>query len=169
MAPVSISLLLAKTALLKHWKDPDWVDGGPGQPGRPRLSKAMTLFLASTLVRDLASRVGDRALTGEVRGIGKRMAEKASGGLIAGWEDGDDWFCGTPPHKWPKKWPPPPPPWDRVVAVFDPVPEPWFELVAEAVLDKVIASALEQIASLTPDEQFAGQLKGMAAKVGGQG
>lgn len=165
MANPPIALLLAKTALLKHWKDPDWVDGGPGQPGRPVLSKAMTTYMLSALVRDAAGRLGDRTAAGELRQTGKRMAESAVGGMIAGWEEGDD-IC---PPWWPKKWPPGPPwPWWRwAEAVFDPQPEPWFELVIDAVQDKVIASALQQIASITPDEQFAGQLKGVAAKVAG--
>ena len=163
MAPASITLVLQKITFLNVIKKFEWVDGGPGQPGP--LSKAATTLLLSSLVRDLSAHVSDPEISREVRSTGKEMAEVAIGGLIAGWEDGDDW---CPPLK-PPKWPPGPGPWPWLEAlrVFDPEPVPWFEAAGARLKDGIIGFALQQIAALTPDEQLAGQVNDVAMKLQG--
>ena len=120
MAPFSMSLTFAKIAFVQAIKDPEWVDGGPGLPGPPQFSKAATSYMLALLVRDISSNLNDRAIAEKLYAVGKGMAHGAAGGLVAGWEEGDD-LC--PPWWWP--WPkagPQPEPWLSRLTVFRPMP-----------------------------------------------
>ena len=158
-------MVLQKINFLNVIKKFEWVDGGPGQPGPLRLSKAATSLLLSSLVRDCSAAVSDQLIGRELRAIGKEMAGSAAAGLVEGWEDGDD-LC--PPWHKPPKWPPGPGPWPWLEAlhVFDPTPEPWLE-ASPRLKDGIVGFALQQIASLTPDEQLAGQVNDVAMKLQG--
>jgi len=177
MAPTSISHLGTQIALLTKLKnDPNWVDGGPGQPGRPKFSKALTNYMLGTLLRQVSTKVSHRAIAAKLHNIGKELVTSAATGLVAGWEDGDD-LC--PPWPWPWPWPgtskrdPEPDPWLSRLTIFDPQPEPWAEAWLEqaspGVQDLVMAQMALQIGSLAPDKQIAGQIQSAAGELrGGQ-
>jgi hypothetical protein len=101
---MKISSLLTKINFLGQFI-PEIYDVIPKGP--LKVSPAIREYMAATLVREIAEHLDDQ-LKAELQGIGKRMVETASKGLIAGWEDGDD-ICPPFPFPWP----------------FEPTPIPW--------------------------------------------
>lgn len=103
---MKISSLLTKINFLGQFI-PEIFDVIPKGP--LKLSPAIREYMAATLVREVAEHLDDK-MREELLGVGKRMVEGASKGLLAGWEDGDD-LC--PPYPFPFPWP------------VEPTPTPW--------------------------------------------
>ena len=163
MAPVPVTHSFQKLQFLNVISKYRRVDAPPpGHPDPLKLSKAAISLLASTLVRDLSTEISNPEIALEVRAAGRRMAEVAVGGLIAGWEDGDDW---CPPLHWPPKPRPGPWPWLESLKVFEPEPEPWFDAGNRRVKDQLIGIALAGVAPMAPDEQLASQIRDLATKL----
>ena len=167
MAPHNIPLdLVFDKVWLLHWKlKIDAVDGNPGQPGQP--PGAFVEVTLGTLLRELSTRVSDRAFAERLAGAGKEMAVRGAGGLVSGWEVGDD-IC--PPWRWP--WPPrgngkpQPDPWFERLTVFGPSPEPWMEHLGGRMQDVVVAHAVRWIASLSTNEELAPRVRDIAMRLG---
>lgn len=141
---MSLSLILQKVAFLHATINPDWVDGNPGQPG-PIFRTAMADYVVAGLLRDISRLVREKDSAGTIRAIGKELAVGASGGLVSGWEDGDD-LC--PPYPFPF---PHPEPWQ---AFFTPRQEVLrVQQFGPAMTEIVLAHALRQLASLTSNER----------------
>jgi hypothetical protein len=157
--------LLDKAALVRAILHPEWVEGGPGRPGPPQLSPAATHCLLAGLVRDIAAGVSDSGVAEDLRAVGRKMAERAADGLVAGWEEGDE-LC--PPWRWP--FPPRgplPDPWLSRLTVFGPLPDPWLKRPDARAQDVMMGIALLQIAPLMPDEELGGHLKDLGGQLAG--
>jgi hypothetical protein len=139
---MSLNLILQKVAFLHLTINPDWVDGNPGQPG-PIFRTAIADYVVAGLLRDISRLLPAKEAAGNIRAIGKELAAAASGGLVAGWEDGDD-LC--PPYPFPF-----PHPWQFVVT---PQQESLkVEHFGPEMTNIVLAYALRQLASLTSNER----------------
>jgi hypothetical protein len=139
---MSLSLILQKVAFLHATINPDWVDGNPGQPG-PIFRSAIADYVVAGLLRDISRLVTEKESAGTIRAIGRDLVAGASGGLVAGWEDGDD-IC--PPYPFPF-----PHPWQFV---FTPQQEALrVEHFGPVMTNIVLAYALRQLASLTSSER----------------
>ncbi len=123
------------THFIPNWEDPGW-----GQYGELALADA---------VKQLSRVVADKKLSGKVLELSKKMAKEASGGMINGWEDGDD-IC---PIWWPFPFPPVP----------GPGPFPWKEIVSAEQIQ--IANILTQISGLTMSKEFNNALKSVAVEI----
>jgi hypothetical protein len=77
-------------------------------PQGPKFSKAAQEVLIAQIIRDIAVNVQQfgsfQSQSAALSQIGRELATGGISGLLAGYEDGDDW-CGT---GWPGKWPFPP-------------------------------------------------------------
>jgi hypothetical protein len=141
---MNIPLIMAKVSFLKF--HPEWVDGGPGQPG-PVFRTALTEYVVAGLTREISRKVTSREVGSKLHQTAKELAAEAGRMLPAGFEDGDD-IC--PP--WPKPLPPPhgggdpdPIPW----LVAGPSPDPWLENSTPAMKDIALAVAIRDLASVT--------------------
>lgn len=132
---MNTKLILEKISFLRGVLDPNTVDGGPGQPG-PVLRVALADSVVAELLRDISAALRDSEFAAKVREIGKELATRASSGMVAGWEDGDD-IC--PPYR---HFGPIPQP--------EPDPHPWME-ATPAINAIALAHGLRQLASLTTD------------------
>lgn len=150
------NLILQKVDFLYGTLHPDWVDGGPGQPGGPLFSSAIVDFMLASLLREIGTKIQNQELGVAIVTLGKEMVANAAQGLVNGWEDGDD-IC--PP--WPFPWPP------KLDPLEEPEPEPWLERVSNSMQDIVLAHAMRDIASLTNNEKFSMEVKNLGEKVVG--
>ena len=142
---MSLNLILQKVAFLHLTINPDFVDGNPGQPG-PIFRTAIADYVVAGLLRDISRLVKDKEKAGAIHAIGRELAAGASGGLVAGWEDGDD-LC--PPYRFP--FPPRPEPWQ---SFFTAQPEVLrVEHFGPNMTDIVVAHVLRQLASMTSSER----------------
>lgn len=123
------------THFIPNWEDPGW-----GQYGELALADA---------VKQLSRVVADKKLSGKILELSKKMAKESAGGMINGWEDGDD-IC---PPWWPFPFPPVP----------GPGPFPWKELVSAEQIQ--IANILTQISGLTMSKEFNNALKSAASEI----
>jgi hypothetical protein len=123
------------THFIPNWEDPGWGHFGE-------------LALADS-VKQLSKVVADKKLSVKVLELSKKMAKEASGGMINGWEDGDD-IC---PPWWPFPFPPVP----------GPGPFPWKEIVSAEQVQ--IANILTQISGLTTSKEFNLALKSVATEL----
>lgn len=123
------------THFIPNWEDPGW-----GHFGELALADA---------VKQLSKVVADKKLSGKVLELSKKMAKEASGGLINGWEEGDD-IC---PPWWPFPFPPVP----------GHGPFPWKEIVSAEQVQ--IANILTQISGLTISKEFNLALKSVATEL----
>lgn len=154
------NLILQKVDFLYGTLHPDWVDGGPGQPGGPLFSSAIVDVMLASLLREIGTKIQNQELGGTIVTLGKEMVANAAQGLVNGWEDGDDICPPWPfPFPWPFPWPIKPDPRE------DPLPEPWLERISNSMQDLVLAHAMRDIASLTNNEKFSMEVKNLGEKV----
>lgn len=150
------NLILQKVDFLHGTLHPDWVDGGPGQPGGPLFSYAIVDFMLASLLREIGAKIQNQELGLAIVTLGKEIVANATQGLVNGWEDGDD-IC--PPWPFPFPWPFP---WPIKV---DPDPNPWLERIPDSMQDLVLAHAIREMASLTSNEKFSIAIKTLGEKV----
>lgn len=165
------SQLLQKISSLHLRFDPSWIDGCPGCPG-PVINEALGDYLVAQMLREIAARLKTKKVAEGLHGLAKEMVVHSSKGLVAGWEEGDD-FC--PPH-WPFPFPKPGP---DPAAWFNRYEEYHFnnptELVSfsPAMEELQLAGALRSLATLTQNQKFSEQIfsfgqqvvKGAASRV----
>jgi|GEM_PF-3579772 len=161
---MGIAAILHKTAFLQFVDKRDWIDGGPHPMFR--ISSSLYELLLSEIVRSAASATENKEIGKQLRSLGKEMMMKASGGLLAGWEEGDDicppWFGPHPiPHFQ-----------DAVFTVPDTAPalssQVWkginqtstfLDDYSGAFKDMILANIVRVSATLTSDPHFSGKLK----------
>ena len=146
---MNIPLLLEKVSFLKGLLDPNWVDGGPGQPG-PIFRIAMADYAVAELVRGISQNVSNQEIGGRLLAVGKELAAQASVGMTASFDEGDD-IC--PPYYWNGPIP------HHLGNILGPNPIPWFERLGPAMNDVLAANALRQLASLTTSAKASGAIK----------
>ncbi len=146
------NLILQKVDFLHGTLHPDWVDGGPGQPGGPLFSSAIVDFMLASLLREIGAKIQNQELGVAIVTLGKEMVANAATGLVNGWEDGDD-IC--PP--WPFPWP--------IKLDLQEDPDPWLERIPNSMQDLILAQAIREIASLTNNEKFSMEIKNLGEKV----
>lgn len=150
---MSIPLILEKVSFLKGVLDPNWVDGGPGQPG-PVYRSAIADYVVAGLARAISQKVTNQEIGARLLVVGKDLAAESSRGMTAGYDEGDDicppWYWGRPiPHH------------SEVgpESRLEPDPHPWLQHLTPAMNDTVLAIALRQLASLTTSVKASGALK----------
>lgn len=162
---MNIHSILAKVSLLKY--HPEWVDGGPGQPG-PVFRLALTEYAVAGIARQISRRLTDRELASKLHQSAKDLVGAASKMLPATWEDGDgDDIC--PPYQWHFPFPP------RPTGGDDPEPHPWLvssasvelwlENASPAMQDAAMAVALRDLASVTTVETISSSFKQIGESV----
>lgn len=150
---MNLSLILEKVSFLKGVLDPNWVDGGPGQPG-PIYRTAIADYMVADVVRAISQTVSNQEIGKRLLAAGKDLAAESSRGISAGYDDGDD-IC---------------PPWYRNGPIphhlgvgpespLGPDPSPWFQHLGPAMNDVLLAIALRQLASLTTSAKASGAFK----------
>ena len=60
------SLILAKVDYIHGLIDPDWVDGGPGQPG-PLINEAIVDYMVAGVLREIAKSVSHKQINSKLR------------------------------------------------------------------------------------------------------
>jgi len=164
---VNLSLILAKVNVLKY--HPEWVDGGPGQPG-PVLRTALTEYAIAGLVREVSAKVASKEFASTLQQTAKDLvaeaARKLTSDFAATAEDPDD-IC--PPY-W-HHFPPPPPRGDSGLSEFvnrpgpnpwlvtGPSPDPWIDGAVPAVREIALAVALRDLAKVTTVAKASAALK----------
>lgn len=148
MAP----LILEKVSFLKGVLDPNWVDGGPGQPG-PVYRAAIADYMVAELVRSISQNVSNKEIGSRLLAAGRELAAQASAGMTASFDEGDD-IC--PPWYWNRPVPHGP---VGPESLLDPDPHPWFQHLTPAMNDVLLANALRQLASLTTNVKASGSIK----------
>jgi hypothetical protein len=152
---MNIPLILAKVSFLKGAFNPDWVDGGPGQPG-PIFRVAMADYAVAELVRNISQNVSNREIGARLLAVGKELAAQASAGMTVSFDEGDD-ICppyyrnGPIPH--------------HLGEVFGPNPVPWLEHLGPAMNDVLLAGALRHLASLTTSAKASGAIKELGESI----
>lgn len=149
---MSIPLILEKVSFLRGVLNPDWVDGGPGQPG-PILRDAVADYAIAEVARAIGQKLSNRELGGILQAAGRELAQESSRGLVNSYDEGDD-IC--PPWYWGK---PIPHPHDPGPLSLDPTPVPWLQHLTPAMNDVLLASALRQLASLTTNAKASAAMK----------
>lgn len=124
-------------------------------PHGPRFSTATKEYAMAGVVRDIALALPDKALQKKLMSAGRSMADFASKGLVAGWEEGDD-IC--PPYFRHFPWPVPPSP--------DPDPYPWLLARQEGLTE--YGNALKLIAGMAKTPNVAKQLNDIASSLSKQ-
>jgi hypothetical protein len=119
-------------------------------PHLPKLSTPTRELAMAAIVRDIAFNLTNKDLQKRLLSAGKEQVAFAAGGLINGWEDGDD-ICPTWPF--PFHWPAPGP-------GPDPDPNPWYTGRQESILE--YANALKVIAGLSAVPAVSKQLTDIA-------
>lgn len=150
---MSIPLILEKVSFLKGVLDPNWVDGGPGQPG-PVYRSAIADYVVAGLVRAISQKLTNQEVGARLLVVGKDLATESSRGMTAGYDEGDD-IC--PPWYWNR-----PIPHHLGVgpeSALDPVPVPWLQHLGPAMNDVLLANALRQLASLTTSAKASNALR----------
>jgi len=140
---MGIPTILAKVSFLKGVLDPNWVDGGPGQPG-PIFRAGLADYAVAGLVRSISQNISNQEVASRLLAVGKDLAANSARGMSAEYDDGDD-IC--PPWYWNG-----PIPHHSEVgpeARREPDPHPWLQHLTPAMNDVVLAIALRQLASLT--------------------
>ena len=99
---MNIPLILEKVSFLKGLLDPNWVDGGPGQPG-PVYRVAMADYVVAELARGISQNVSNQEIGARLLAVGKDLAAQSSAGMTASFDEGDDicppWYWNGPvPH-----------------------------------------------------------------------
>ena len=145
---MGLNLVLQKVSFLHGVINPDWVDGRPGQPG-PIFKSAITDYVVAGLLRDISRLLPATDAANNLRAIGKELAASASGGLVAGWEDGDD-IC--PPYPFPL-----PHPWQFVFTPQQEILQ--VEHFGPAMTTIMAAYALRQLAAMTTNERISGAIQ----------
>lgn len=153
--------LLEKVSSMRLTFDPSWVDGCPGCPG-PVINEAIGDYMVAIAVKNIAVKLRNQSIQKEMLSLSREMAEHASRGLLAGYEDGDD-IC---PPWWPHPhfhgpYPPPPPPIDRdlEVSVVD------IAGFSDSMNELMLAGALKQLASLTTNRNFSERIFWMGQSI----
>jgi len=148
-------LIMAKIQFLRGAINPDWVDGGPGQPG-PIYRTAMANYVVAEILRDISAGLTDKTLATQLHTIGKELVAESSKGLSADWDEGDGicppWFVlhhKSEPRRGPNPW----------MQLIEPDPSPWLGLVTPAMNDVVLAVAVRELASLTTSEKASAAMK----------
>ena len=119
-------------------------------------SNAHVELMVASVAKSVAGAITNKGLAKEVMDLSKGMAKEANSAMAASWEPGDD-IC--PPWRWP--WPGPRPwPW---LAIAEPDPLPWKEIIAADQIE--LAYTLTMLAGLTTSKEFNASLKGLATKV----
>src|SRR6478672_2244746 len=95
---ISTTLVFRKISGVLDWID--YIDGHPGQPG-PQLSRSGRAYLIATAARDVSAKLSDPARGQALHQTAAAVAGRATQGMAAGWEEGDDlcppWFTGRFP------------------------------------------------------------------------
>jgi hypothetical protein len=150
---MSIPLIFEKVSFLKGLLDPNWVDGGPGQPG-PVYGVAMADYVVAELARGISQNVSNQELGVRLHAVAKDLAAQSSAGMTASFDEGDDicppWYWNGPiPHHL------------RVgpESGLGPDPVPWLQHLGPAMNDVLLANALRQLASLTTSAKASGALR----------
>jgi len=142
-------LIMAKVSFLKHVLDPDWVDGGPGQPG-PVFQPATADYAVAELVQHIAVNLKSHEVSKKLHLIAGDLADAASEHLAAGLDDGD--LC--PPYR------PRPPKHEPISPLWsDPMPYLWVQTISPAMNEIVLGHALRDLASLTTSEKASGAIR----------
>jgi hypothetical protein len=142
---MKIPLILEKVSFLKGLIDPNWVDGGPGQPG-PIFREAMADYVVAELVRGISENVANHEIGARLLAVGKDLAAQSSASMTVSFDDDDD-IC--PPWYWN----------GPVPHYFNPEPSPWLQHLTPAMNDVMLANALRQLASLTTSAKASGAIK----------
>ena len=122
------------------------------KPHGPRfITNAYIDLLIADVVKEISALIHDRALAKRALELSKKMAEKASSAMLAGWEPGDD-IC--PPWPWPGPGP---------ISQQSPVPDPWKPVVAAEQVE--LAHILTQLAGLTTHAEINQALKTTATQL----
>lgn len=123
-------------------------------PHGPKVSIAAREYMIAMALKGFSAELNNRAVSGKLATIQKRLVESAGSRLAADYGD-DDW-CGTP---WPKKFPFPFP---------EPGPFPWFSFsdvmlnpqpLPPKALGKEIGGYLMLLSEATGNEAIAKDLK----------
>lgn len=159
---MKLNLILAKISLLRGLIDPDWVDGGPGQPGPlvTKISEPSVNLLLSQHIRAAAQLLHNAELGEKLHALGRHIATEAISQLGAAWEEGDD-LC-PPWHVFPHG-PPRPHGWEWVA--LNPQPLPPKEVTHGSIRDVLIAIALRDIASLTSSGHFNREIQSLSTEI----
>ncbi len=105
-----------------------------------KLSPSLTDYFVSGILRDLSKLIHDEEIENQLYQLGKEVAQKATPGLINGWEDGDP-IC--PPY-------PPFPPFPH--HYFDDID--YFKDFPASPLNIINAFSLKELASLVSTSEF---------------
>lgn len=146
-------LILEKVSFLKGVLDPNWVDGGPGQPG-PIFRTAIADYIVADLVRAISQNVANKEAASRLLVLGRDLATDAARGLATGYDDGDD-IC--PPWYWNRPIPHPHDP--GPLSLMGPDPVPWLQNSTPAMNDVMLAVGVRQLASLTSNAKASNGLK----------
>ena len=112
-------------------------------------------------VKSASAGIADKNLKKQGVALSGKIASRATQGMLASWEDGDD-IC--PPWPWPKKWPFPFPPKD-LMSSFTPIPDPWVPWKIATLEQAELASTFIELSSLTMEKDFNTEIKGLAVSV----
>jgi hypothetical protein len=149
---MKIPLILEKVSFLKGLIDPNWVDGGPGQPG-PIFRVAMADYVVAELLRGVSQNVSNQEIGARLLAVGKDLAAQSSASMAASFDDDDD-IC--PPWYWNG---PVPHGGLNFQSLVEPDPHPWLQHLTPAMNDVLLANALRQLASLTTSAKASGAIK----------
>ncbi len=147
------SLILEKVSFLRGVLNPDWVDGGPGQPG-PILRVAVADYAVAEVARTIGQNLSNRELGTKLQTAGRELAQESSRGLVSSYDEGDD-IC--PPWYWGRPVPHPHDP--GPLSFLEPDPHPWLQHLTPALNDVLLATALRQLASLTTNAKASAAMK----------
>lgn len=168
---MKISAILQKMSFLQFVDKRDWIDGGPHPMFR--VSSALYEVLLSEIMRGAASALENKEAGGQLHALGREMMAKFAGGLVKGWDDGDDicppWF-GPHPH-----WQ-----WDFAQMVPDTAPAVSGDMLSRlaqpsvavdempgAFRDLLLANVIRTAACLTSDQGYSERLKGIGEQLVG--
>jgi len=161
---VNLKMILEKASFLQVLDKRDWIDGGPHPMFR--VSSALYEVMVAQVIRGVAPLLQNRELGKQLHEIGHTMVRQFAGGIVAGWEEGDD-IC--PPWPWPWPW--------RLGTVPDTAPALPHDGFADAIAasqlgeipgvvrDVVLATVIRTAATLTSDAKLSQALKGLGEHV----
>jgi hypothetical protein len=117
------------------------------------LSNAFIELMVADVVKHAASAITDRALSKQVLGLSKKMANQAMSVMGASWEPGDE-ICPPWPWPWPGPWP---------FTKADPEPEPWKGVLSANQVE--IAHVLIRLSGLTMSKEHNAELISVANSI----
>jgi hypothetical protein len=155
-------MILEKASFLQVLEKRDWIDGGPHP--MYRVSSALYEVMVAQVIRGVAPLLQNRELGKQLHEIGHAMVRQFSGGIVAGWEDGDDicppwprpWYVGTVPDTAPAF------PHD---GFNDALAASQLGEIPGAVRDVVLATVIRTAATLTSDAKLSQALKSLGEHV----